>query len=305
MILNRRIPVIYILSNGRSGSTLLDMLLGLYPEVWTLGEAQILPWELRENRAPCGCGTELSECNFWSSILPELPINEGSFPIEFFREKHNAGKVLRPKLLPDIRAYSISARWQEAVQEYGVINWRYFSTVKIAAEERSGHQIKYLVDASKDPYRLFWMLKSGRFDLYVIHLLKDPRAFVYSMVKRDPGSFRTNLRFSVRWKVENSLFAHLCADPELNGKTMLLRYEQIASDPNGVLERLGDWLQVEARELTPESFRDKENHAISGNPMRWLDTEIALDQKWLRNLPHGYARLIWFAARRQAKSYGY
>ena len=35
--------VIYILSNGRSGSTLLDLLLGAHPRLWTLARRTCCP----------------------------------------------------------------------------------------------------------------------------------------------------------------------------------------------------------------------------------------------------------------------
>jgi hypothetical protein len=68
-----RLPLVYILSNGRSGTTLLDLLLGAHPRVWTVGEVQNLPWEMRYPRAPCGCGNPVQESPFWAPILHDIP----------------------------------------------------------------------------------------------------------------------------------------------------------------------------------------------------------------------------------------
>ena len=43
------VNLIYIVSPGHSGSTLLDMLLGSLPGVFSLGECTYLPWQLYRN----------------------------------------------------------------------------------------------------------------------------------------------------------------------------------------------------------------------------------------------------------------
>lgn len=301
-----RIPVIYILSNGRSGSTLLDLLLGAHSEVWTLGEAQILPWEVRENRLPCGCGVSVNDCDFWQSVLINIPINKGRYPIEYFREKHNSGKTLRWNHLYDIIRRTPSKKWSLAVDEYGKLNAQYLEAVWRAAEGYREQPIRWLVDASKDLYRLFWLQHSGYFDLRVIHLMKDPRAFVYSMTKKLlPGGRRKVIRFTGRWLVENWLYSYLCNDPAFAGRSYRLRYEDLASQPAKTMTLLGDRLSLDFSDVSLDSFRQYENHAVAGNPMRWQSSTIQLDEKWRQSLPKNHARLTWVFTRLLAQSYGY
>jgi hypothetical protein len=300
-----RIPVIYVLSSGRSGSTLLDLLLGQHPEIWTLGEAQILPWELRENRRPCGCGTSIQECDFWKPILPNLPLDQGDHPIEHFREKHNAGRVLRPRQLSEILLRHQSRESMSASREYAQLNAEYFATVWAAAQDRRDGEVRWLVDASKDVYRLWWLERSGYFDLWVIHLMKDPRAFVYSMVKRNPKSLRRAIRFAGRWVVENLTYAYVCASAALKGRTFRVRYEDLADKPGDTLQGIWEWLQADSVEFSRNDFRHYENHAVSGNPMRWQNTHIFLDEEWRRELPGNRATLVWIATGFLARRFGY
>lgn len=290
---SRQIPVIYVLSNGRSGSTLLDLLLGCHPDIWTVGEAQILPWELKENRAPCGCGKLVAECDFWQPILPEIPIDQGTYRIEHFREKHTQGRVLRWPLLPDAWRREVGSARQSAAAEYAQLNGQYLQVVWDSAEKRRGHPIKWLVDASKDPYRLLWLLQSGMFDLRIIHLVKDPRAFTYSMTKTHPGRINRTVRFAGRWLVENTHFAHLLNQPALHGKVMRIRYEDMATAPEQTLSQLGSWLGVDYSGVSLTDFRQNENHAVSGNPMRWRKTQIVLDEKWRNQLPSHAKTAAW------------
>ena len=62
------INLVYIASSGRSGSTLLELILNNFDEVWTVGELNILPWEIKETTQFCGCGQEVKNCGFWSLV---------------------------------------------------------------------------------------------------------------------------------------------------------------------------------------------------------------------------------------------
>ena len=55
---NKKIQLLYILGKGHSGSTLLDLLMGTHPQIWTLGEAQKFPIDLKKNNL-CGCGKKI------------------------------------------------------------------------------------------------------------------------------------------------------------------------------------------------------------------------------------------------------
>jgi hypothetical protein len=300
------IPLIYILSTGRSGSTLLDMLLGSEPDIWTLGEAQILPWEVRENWFPCGCGEHVAECDFWGPLSRRLPLDQGDYPIEYFRERANYGRVIRWPLVYDIFRHKPSRRTFPGIEQYGLINARFFEVIQEAAQERTGNQLRWLVDASKDVYRVFWLQHSGLFDLRIIHLMKDPRAFVYSITRHiPPHTMGKSMRYTGRWLVQNQLCSRYCADPALSGRVYRLQYERLASDPDGTMLALGQWLNTDFSKENYRDFRQHENHAIAGNPMRWQSDDIHLDEKWRSALPKNQARLIWASAGILARSYGY
>lgn len=281
-----RVPVIYVLSSGRSGTTLLDLLLGSASRAWTVGEAQLLPWELREERAPCGCGRPVDECPFWRQVRAEAPLGEGPYPIEHFRESYGAGQVLRWRLLPDLLRGKVGGPRRRSAAAYGRVNADYLRAVRQEAEALSGRSIRWLVDASMDPYRLLWLQDSGRFELRVIHLTKAPPAFVYSMVRnRLPGGRRRAVRMAGRWLVENALMVRLCRIAFPDDGTRHVRYEDLAGRPSEVRREMGAWLDLELPAWSGRTFRAYENHAISGNEMRWSDTNIRLDQRWRSELP--------------------
>ncbi len=60
--------ILYIGGWGRSGSTLLDLMLGQAPGVFSAGEIREI-WQsgLVENR-PCGCEQPFRDCSFWQAV---------------------------------------------------------------------------------------------------------------------------------------------------------------------------------------------------------------------------------------------
>jgi len=66
---NNKIKVLYITGWGRSGSTILDNIMGQIDGFFSVGELRYI-WDrnLIENRL-CGCGVPLEECPIWSQIL--------------------------------------------------------------------------------------------------------------------------------------------------------------------------------------------------------------------------------------------
>lgn len=301
-----RVPLVYILSSGRSGTTLLDLLIGSARRAWTVGEAQLLPWELCEQRSPCGCARPVPECPFWSELLTDLPLDQGRYPIEHFRETYGSGRVLRWRRLPGLLRGEVGASVEPAVEAYGRVNAAYLGTVRDAARSWSNEPIRWLVDASMDPYRLLWLHASGRFDLRVVHLTKSPPAFVYSMVRaRLPGAWGNTIRMAGRWLVENALMARLCNAAFSSERVRHLRYEDLASRPDEVGRDLGGWLELEFPGWSGHTFRAYENHAISGNEMRWEDTEVELDTRWKQDLPDLHRRLTRLITAPLAARLGY
>ena len=61
---NKNIKVLYIAGNGHSGSTLLDIVIGSNPSIFSAGELGFITrpsiWE-----EFCSCGTKISECTLW------------------------------------------------------------------------------------------------------------------------------------------------------------------------------------------------------------------------------------------------
>lgn len=275
-----RIPLVYIAGTTHSGSTLLDLMLGSLPGVWTLGEIQVLPALLRGNARPCGCGRPLSECDFWAPLLRGRNPDEGRYPQGFFRDGAAGSGRARARLLAEAVAGVTSGWSRAAAEEYGRANHSFLAAVRARAAERAGGEVRWLVDASKSPYRLIWLALSGLFEIRVVHLTRDPRGFVHSLMKLRGGSLARAARLTVRWLVWNFLAAKAGRLAAGRDHMAFVRYEDLAGDPDGTMRRLGDWLGSPPPGRAADGFRRRQNHAVGGNAMRWDSSGISPDEEW-------------------------
>ena len=305
-----RTPLVYVLSNGRSGSTLLELLLDARTGVYSVGELQCLAGELARADARCGCGETHERCGFWRGALDAAGLDADDLnALARFRDAQGRGKVLRPGELPGVlwpRPNAYACLPQEtlppAQQHYAELHERLFEAVARAAEAERGEPLRYVVDASKDLYRLAWLAASSQRELRVIHLVRDPRAFVYSMWRPDQRAARA-ARFALRWNVENALAARFLRRALEPDQVRKVRYEDLAREPQTVLDGLCDWLDLPRGPYT-EGFR-RHGHALAGNAMRWRDDEVRLDERWRQELPERTARGVWTLTAPLGRRWGY
>ncbi len=177
-------------------------------------------------------------------------------------------------------------------------------TIAAAAAEESG--ARFVVDASKDAYRLH-LLRAGGVEPQVIVLTRDPRGFVSSMtgggspiVRR--VAVRRVTRYATRWLVQNLIFER--AAPAAGGATSV-RYEDLATDPVATLGHIARTLGVDPDGFAIDHFREAPDHALGGNPMRMRADGITLDERWRTDLSSGHQRLVWAIAGWWARRHGY
>jgi hypothetical protein len=303
-----KINLVYIASNGRSGSTILEMLLNESPHLWTLGEFQVLPWEIREQRLPCGCGRQIDECDFWTPIINQCGAQIQNGTIARFRRSHDADRLIRFRDIRDVFSGALVANGDKARQiaVYAADKEAVLREILRRAAEMGSGDVRWLIDSSKSPYRLMWLAASGRFRLRVIHLVKDPRAFVYSMYRHASAAGRTSraLRAMMRWRVENRMFRSVTDNYLAEGDVRMIRYEDLASEPARVVRDLCDWLGVPSDFVAAKEIC-RVNHGIAGNPSRFDSKTIELDEKWKSKLPRFWQFASYFCNSGLARSLGY
>ena len=72
-------------------------------------------------------------------------------------------------------------------------------------------------------------------NLWLIHMVRDPRDVVVSRHRRDPGKYWTNLRL---WKDRQPAARELASHPRF----LTVRYEDLVREPDAVQDRIAAWM---------------------------------------------------------------
>lgn len=301
--------LIYLASIGRSGTTLLERLLDAHDDISSMGELHLWPHEIRATgrTLPCGCGRAMTTCEHWEAVRRHAdPLAAPAPRLDAFREHHTGGRTLRIRRMPDFLTKG-ATRDPERIDRYGA-NTEQVVRAFLTQERQEGRDPIWAVDSSKDPYRLAWLVASERFDLRVLHVVRDPRGFVASEHSNHPTSGAALLRLAARkgaaWSVQNALSARLGAQLGPS-RYLLVRYEDLAQHPAATLERIGGMLDLRLGPELIERFGHHRSHAIGGNPMRHRDGPIALDERWRADLPVAAQRVALLAAGVNRRAFGY
>lgn len=299
--------VLYIAGSGRSGSTLLASILGQVDGFFAVGEFSNV-WQrgFTEDRL-CGCGVRFSQCALWGQIV-ERAFGDETIDAAAMAAAQRSGTRVRhvpSALLGSRRLRELS------LGEYGRRLARFYAAIR----EVTGCQV--IVDSSKQPTvgRLLETIPS--LEVFVVHLIRDPRASAYSWLRRkvqpDRGYFgymqqQSPLRSSTLWSVWNATAAALWrSSPD---RYRRLRYEDFAARPREAIERV---LEFAGHEGAAVPFADERtvhlerSHSISGNPNR-LDTgtvTISVDAEWHERLGRRQRALVTLVTLPLLRRFGY
>jgi hypothetical protein len=277
------LKVVFIAGWGRSGTTLLDNLLGQVDGFFSTGELRYL-WERGVlSNWRCGCGGPVTECDVWSAVLDRVGSVEGRPEARTVVEWQKSVARVRHtwKLL---RLDSSQLPEGSLLQAYVRLIGHLFFTIS----EVTGAHI--VVDSSKRPSDAAIINLVPSLRLYVVHLVRDPRAVAFSWAKRQPGIDRHGvLDSSVSWVVWNLACSALRRTiPE---RALLVRYEDFVREPSETMQRILELVREDPRKIPPSSerkFQLRDTHTVSGNPARFRtgSTQVRTDDEWVAGLGH-------------------
>ena len=289
--------VVFITSSSRSGSTMLDMMLGENKDYVSVGEMRQLQgfaaqdhelceiWD-KEYPLVCTCGKAIERCEFWGKVQAESGLQFRWSP---FKSQASAawrrlvqiiylllgGEAVKKVslLLPPVR--------RELEAAYNCF------CVYSAISRLTGAQ--YIVDSSKIPYQYMLLRIANPERTKLIMLYRDGRAVTNSMVRANRHR---------EWQGSDSPFAEAARSwVRLNRKIRLftsrtpakdkiaVRYEDICDDPNGTLQTISSSLGVRMPENVV-AISKTGRHNIGGSPSRFdlSRLDISVDTSWKTSL---------------------
>ncbi|NEO53883.1 MAG: sulfotransferase [Okeania sp. SIO3B5] len=280
--------VIFIMSSGHSGSSLLSLILGSHPDCFSAGELVGLPNRYRQQK-PIDCVNMTSE--FWEKTFGE----KGLYELASVLGNTRLNKYIPLKFEKKIR---------QIFKKDEIFNPYSFMFSKLENK-------KVIIDASK---AYPWIgekvqaeeFTSGRVETYLIHLVRDGRAVVNSYFRKYPH--RDMAKMATEWvektKLRNDFFEKF--NPE---RRIEIAYEQLASNPHQTVEKICNFVNINfvpsmieywqydhydisgnegayslIRRYRGQEIENEKRQKIHGDYYKNMDITIKLDLRWQREL---------------------
>ena len=310
--LTTRPKVLYIAGPARSGSTMLDLLLGELDGYVATGELRNLWGYGLLDGWLCGCREPMKSCPFWRSVLERA----GLADVDPAWVDETQRLHVRVRLRPLARIWlfhRFGLRLPPRLASYRTLMKKLYGGVLGA----SGAEV--VVDSSKRPANVMLLAASDDIDLFVVHLVRDPRGVANSWLRaRDNPANPTGkptkvfhpLVTGARWLAWNAPI-HALVRRWLGPRYMRLRYEEFARDPAGALSRITS--MVEGRARSPQGFLDGArvklgpNHTAVGNRNRFVSGEVTIrcDEAWREQMRAKDKLFATLPALPLLRTYGY
>jgi hypothetical protein len=299
--------VLYLGGLGRSGTTLLERILGALPGVCPLGEVVHL-WQrgVRDNER-CACDHPFAACDFWRAVGDRAFGGWHRAPVD--RVLALRGRVERTRHIPRLARWHLPGEFGAQVADYAY----QYTRVYAAAAGVSG--ARAVVDSSKHSALAFCLRWSADIDLRVVHVVRDSRGVAYSWTKtvprpEAPGAQMTRYRpgrAALLWNAHNLAFGLL---RRTGVPVYRLRYEELLADPVGAVREVADFADLDPGPLDflgDGTVRLGTSHSAAGNPMRFTTGDLPLryDDAWRAALPPHHRRLVGALTAPLLSAYGY
>jgi hypothetical protein len=303
--------VLFLGGAGRSGSTLLERMLGQLPDVVAVGEVVHLPSRGLLGDEDCGCGCPFSACPFWTKVgerafggWPQGPAAEA-----WARDQK---AVDRNRFIPFL-VCGRPASFRQALDRH---------TGRLAALYRAVADVsgaRVVVDSSKHVSTALVLRRVAGIRLHVVHLVRDSRGVAYSWTKevarpevRSGDAAMPRYRPSSAaawWDWFNLSFGLL---RRAGVPTTHLRYEDLLADPRGRIRAIAGAVGVPADDaaldfLADDAVRLDADHSVAGNPMRFQTGTVHLrrDDSWREALDARSRWIVTAATAPLLARYGY
>lgn len=275
--------VLFIAGHGRSGSTLLDRVLGQVPGFFSAGELRHIWHRGYQGGQLCGCGEPFGDCNFWREVTESAYGTDGPDVQATLDLKHRVDQWWHSvEIASPRRRASFQADLDAYVERVTPL---YRAIQKVSGE-------RVIVDSTKDVSHGYVLATSPELEVHVVHLIRDSRASAYSWRRHkfDPGKQRELDRYNVvkasaGWSASHTLAGMLrfVAD-----SYQLVHYSDFASKPATTVDKIlaGIGEQGSSPVAADGSVELGVDHTVAGNPVRFHNGRIDIrpDEEWRESL---------------------
>lgn len=300
------LKVIYIAGVGRSGSTLLDTVLGNHERIVGVGELNKLTRLGLKGRESCACGQPVEECAQWRSVIEQWQARVGGWDLAQYVQLQDA---IEPVNSSGVRLpHPPSSQWERYERETRSL----FEAIGAV----TGKQV--IVDSSKSTARALALARIDGLEVYLLHLVRDVRGVVASLKSLVKKEESVGLRRDIEPLSVGKATAHWCKrNVEVEraakrfppGRSVLVRYEDFVTRPAAVLAQIGSLI---GEDLGPLGDRLQAGesmttgHTVAGNRLRFqASVRLNPDGRWVNKLSSSERLLIVGSSAWLMHHYGY
>lgn len=299
--------VLFVGGYGRSGSTILDLLLDRVPGITAVGEFRHLFGRALGDNELCSCGKPFNDCEYWGRVLAK------AFPDGFDRERiQQAVKALnKVRLAPQLLHQS---RMSPALREHAHVYKDAFSAAYKAVAEVSDASV--IIDSTKYPVHGMVVKSMSDIDMATMLLVRDPRAVAHSWQRRRTRPEvhwerrempRHSLAYSgLAWNMSNSLTEKIDKDKR---QFRLQRYEDFIEDPLQTINEVASFALGKNIKVDKSVFEKQPStpHTIAGNPVRIGSEHIKIrpDTEWHKQMSPQKQAVVAAICAPQMRRFGY
>lgn len=290
------VTVLYIVGAGRSGSTIVDNVIGQIPGYFSAGEVVYFWQRLLIEGRRCGCGQVGSDCEVWSQVIECLDNPDEAVAASMVAHARSEMRIRHvPAMLTERGMRRTRRHLGPEYRERLSVLYQAIAAVTDA---------RVVVDSSKFPGYGRVVSDLPNVDARVLHLVRDPRAVAYSWMRKkaqpDTDALAHMMQRRSRVVAPRWVTANLAAETLWRGESgtyARIRYEDFVADPQTTLD--GALLDLGLDPLPDNIIEDGTvhlgtNHTVSGNPSRFENGNVQLraDDEWKTAMTDRDYRLV-------------
>ncbi|OIQ64626.1 hypothetical protein GALL_538220 [mine drainage metagenome] len=149
-------------------------------------------------------------------------------------------------------------------------------------------EAKMVVDSSKNPGYFLNLLNTNGFELYFVHLVRDPLAVAASWVSKkrtldasadEEFPIYAPFRSALQWSLYNFFASNF--RKSLGSRYMQVSHEEFCATPGKVVREVLGFLGEDYSDVSLDQceFGVRVHHTISGNPSRFITGRVRVEEK--------------------------
>jgi len=250
--------IAYIMGPGRSGTTILSVLLENSPGIVSAGEVIHFFQDGYINNNVCACGETIGQCDFWGPVVKALDMSQqGAEDVADMLKQLDWHSGLK-------KAYS-HTQPEQLWQKYQKLNLSLFSTIQ------QTQNCQLIVDSSKYAARALNLQRTYPDNVKVICILRSPEGLIHSFIKPNKDEQRPKSLVKIVVYYYLVLWSLFLANKRLKDDVIVINYEDLIEDPITVLTALEKFLamdlSVSKAKVTSGAVLDI-GHFVTGNRLR-------------------------------------